>query len=68
MTHRLMFLDWLIAMLQHLADDHRTTHGLWPAMVRRYRQFFGLKENRQYYHALFRRPQSEIRNPQSAIE
>jgi hypothetical protein len=68
MNRRLGLLDWLIAMLQHLADDHRTTHGLWPAMVRRYRQFFRLKENRQYHHALFRRPQSEIVNPKSAIE
>jgi hypothetical protein len=60
MNNRLRLLDWLIAFLQHLADDHRTTHGLWPQAVRRYQQFFKLKENRGYYHALFRKP-----NPQS---
>jgi hypothetical protein len=67
MNMRLRFVEWLIAILQHLIQDHRTVHGLCAAQVRRYQQFFRLKENRAYYHALFRRPaaQSSIVNQQS---
>jgi Arc/MetJ family transcription regulator len=59
MSIRVMLLEWLIEKLQHLITDHRTTHRLHADTVRRYQQFFSLKETRAYYHALFRRPKIE---------
>ncbi len=57
--NRVKLLEWLIAFLQDLIHDHRTIHGLHADTVRRYQQFFKLKENRQYYHALFRKPAAQ---------
>jgi hypothetical protein len=68
MSHRVRFLELLVEWLQELINDHRTTHGLWPCTVRRYQPFFNLKKNRQYWHYLYRRPQTEIRNLKSEIE
>jgi hypothetical protein len=56
MSMRVMLLEWLIEKLQRLIADHRTVHRLHADTVRRYQQFFSLKEKRAYYHALFRRP------------
>lgn len=62
MSRRVTLLQWLIAILQHLLDEHCKIYGICLNTVRRFRPFYNLKANRQYWHYLYRRPQLKTQN------